>query len=266
MMFRTLFAALVVFVPWAGQTLAHEFWIEPLEYQVESGEPLIADLKNGQNFEGISLAYFETRTARFDLVENDTSRPVTARMGDVPALEVGDVKDGLLVVVHQTKPSTLTYAKWDKFQAFADQKDFPGVRERHLARGLPEEKFTETYTRYVKALVGIGSAQGTDALSGMETEFLALANPYTDTLNGIFPAQLLYQGAPRVDAQVEVFDRAPDGLVSITLLRTDAVGKVSVPVQSGHEYMLDGVVLRDAPEGGKAVWETLWAAMTFAVP
>jgi hypothetical protein len=82
--------------------------------------------------------------------------------------------------------------------------------------------------------------------------------------------ELRYQGAPRVDAQVEVFDRAPDDTVTITLHRTDAAGLATVPVLAGHEYLFDAVVLRRAPDPGDdpnaPVWETLWAALTFAVP
>jgi hypothetical protein len=41
---------------------------------------------------------------------------------------------------------------------------------------------------------------------------------------------------------------------------------VNIPVKSGHEYLLDAVVLRAADPDDGAVWETLWAALTFAVP
>ena len=54
--------------------------------------------------------------------------------------------------------------------------------------------------------------------------------------------------------------------VTVTTTRTDTAGKARIAVAAGHEYLLDAVVLRPAPEGAKAVWETLWAALTFAVP
>jgi cobalt/nickel transport protein len=51
-------------------------------------------------------------------------------------------------------------------------------------------------------------------------------------------------------------------------LRTDKNGSVSVPIKPGFDYLLDAVVLREAaPQTNKgAVWESLWAAMTFSVP
>ena len=76
--------------------------------------------------------------------------------------------------------------------------------------------------------------------------------------------QLLYQNEPLANAQIEVFDKAPDDNVVITLLRSDAKGEAVIPVTSGHSYLIDAVRLR--PATGEAVWETLWAALTFAVP
>ncbi|MEX0287041.1 MAG: DUF4198 domain-containing protein [Paracoccaceae bacterium] len=244
---------------------AHEFWLDPTRYMVDPGAPLIANIRNGENFKGRALPYLEVDIARFDLIIGDVSMPVEGRLGDIPALEQPAREDGLVVIVHQTTPSLLTYRGWEKFQKFADHKDFPGLRERHDARGLPVDKFKESYTRYAKALVGVGGSAGQDRETGMETEFVAIDNPYLGTPETL-RFRLLYQQAPRVDAQVEVFDRAPDGTVSIHLYRTNDAGEVEIPVISGHNYLLDSVVLREMPDGSDAVWETLWAAMTFAVP
>lgn len=233
---------------------------------MEPDQPVRADLRNGERFAGSTHAYFDTRTDRFDLRINGRQTAYEGRMGDIPALNVTIGEDGLLTVVHQTRPSLLRYTSWEKFAAFAEHKDFPEIEARHRARGLPMAQFTESYTRHVKALIAIGSGAGQDSASGMETEFVALANPYTDDPGGGIPVRLLYGGAPRPDAQVEIFERAPDGTVTIARTRTDARGEAVIAVRAGHRYLLDAVVLRPAPPGGDAVWESLWAALTFAVP
>lgn len=255
-------AVLALAVPGFG----HEFWIEPQEYQVESGAPLVASLLNGQEFSGNEQVYFPNRTARFELIRDGDATRYAGRMGDVPALQGTAPGDGLLVIVHQTEPSSLKYNDWKTFQAFVDHKGFGDIRSRHLARGLPESGFRETYTRYAKALVSVGSGEGRDIETGMETEFVAVSNPYTDELNEGLDLLLLYRGAPRADAQVEIFERAPDGTVTIRLTRTDTGGRARIAVSPGHAYLLDAVILRDMPDGSDAVWESLWAALTFAVP
>lgn len=250
----------------ASAALGHEFWIQPARYVLGAGDPLVAQLKNGQGFVGNNQSYFERRFTRFELINGDQVLPVAGRAGDIPALTAFVPAAGLWVVLHETTVQKLTYKEWAKFQAFADHKDFADIRARHNDRGLPETGFVENYTRHAKALVALGDGGGADAVTGMETEFVALANPYTDDLTGGFPVRVLYQGAPRAEAQVEIFDRAPDGTVTVTTMRTNAQGEALIPVQSGHEYLLDAVVLRPAAADSGAAWRSLWAALTFAVP
>jgi len=110
-------------------------------------------------------------------------------------------------------------------------------------------------------------AHETEPSVGHSTEFVAITNPYGANFTQTFKSQLFYQGQPRGDAQVEIFDKAPDGTVTVTLTRTDSAGFSSFPTKPNHSYLIDAVVLRAPAEpGGDYAWETLWAAMTFAVP
>lgn len=260
----------VLMLLWAVPAASHEFWIEPEQYQVESGAPLEANLKNGENFKGVNLAWFERRFTRFEIVAGETVAPVEGRMGDTPALQTTAPVDGLLVIAHETTDSTITYREWEKFLRFVEHKDFADAVPMHEARGWSKEEFREIYTRHAKALVAVGDGAGSDRALGMATEFVALSNPYAPDFDGTMTVALTYQGEPRPDAQVEVFERAADGAVTVTLHRTDARGEARIPVKPGHAYLFDAVVLRPSPlaeTGERApVWESLWAALTFAVP
>ncbi|TMM55590.1 DUF4198 domain-containing protein [Sulfitobacter sabulilitoris] len=266
----TRFALVTALTFTATLATAHEFWLDPEKYQVDIGAPVIANLRNGQEFEGISLAYFPNRFTRFDIAIGDLMGPVPGRLGDQPALRMGLPGEGLAIAVYEATPSIVTYTEWDKFVDFAAHKDFPDAVADHEAAGYSKEKFTERYTRHVKTLVAVGAGAGQDRAFGLETEFVALTNPYTPGFDGQMRVALTYEGAPRADAQIEVFDRAPDDSVTITTTRTDARGEATIAVAPGHDYLFDAVVLRPAPDAGAAaegpVWETLWAALTFAVP
>lgn len=250
---------------------AHELWIEPVDYTVAPDSVVEATLVNGQSFGGTAIAYFPTRIARFALALGDAEAAVAGRPGDSPALSMPPLGEGLHVALYQSAGDILTYDSYAVFARFVEHKDFPGrIHRDHRDRGLPEEGFREYYTRFSKALIAVGAGEGADRSVGFETELVALLNPYTDDLAGGMPVQAFYQGAPRVDAQVELFDKAPDGTVAITYHRTDDQGIALLPVVAGHSYLVDAVVLREpseplAAETG-AVWESLWAALTFAVP
>lgn len=268
--FRAIPLVPFVLFAFAFPAASHELWIAPSEYQVSSDAPVVVNLRNGQGFEGIDLAWFDKRILRFDRLQNGTVTPLEGRSGDIPAARIQAAGDGLIVLVYESAPSTLTYSEWEKFTEFAKHKDLDGTLESHAARALPQTGFKEVYSRYSKALIGAGQAKGQDRAFGLEIEFVALANPYTDPMDQGLPVQVNYRGKPRRDAQIEVFERAPTGAVAISTLRTDDSGQAAIPVKPGHEYLLDSVVMREpAPDLAKdkgAVWESLWAAMTFRVP
>lgn len=248
--------------------LSHEFFIEPLQYRIAPDQPLMADIRVGQQFKGSAYSYIPQNIARFDLVMGDTVIPVTGRAGDRPALNMPAPAEGLVTVVHQTTDTFLTWTDNAKFVGFVEHKDFPWVLDQHKARGLPDTGFKERYSRYGKALIAVGDGAGEDREVGMLTEIVALANPYVDDVSGGMPVLVLYEGKPRTDTQVEVFARAPGAEVTDSFYRTDAEGKVTIPVEPGVEYLFDAVVMRplDAVADGDPVWESLWASLTFEVP
>ncbi|MEX5728175.1 hypothetical protein Ga0609869_001528 [Rhodovulum iodosum] len=248
---------------------AHEFWIEPQGWQVPAGTDIVADIRVGQDFKGPEYSYFPPNFARFELVMGETSTPVPGRLGDRPAMTMPAPAPGLAIIVHETTDKRLTYTEWETFVGFVTHKAFADALARHAARGLPETGFSETYRRYAKALVAVGGGAGADRRVGLDTEIVALANPYTDPLPGGLPVQVFLGDTPRAGAQLEVFDRAPDGTLTLTRQTLDAEGRADVPVRAGHTYLLDAVVLRDTgtdDPGQGAVWHSMWASLTFHLP
>jgi hypothetical protein len=249
---------------------AHEFWIEPTAYQIAPDVNLQANIVNGQDFGGTPQVYFPQRFEHFVVISDELAQNVQGRAGDRPALNQPAIAEGLQVVTYQARNATVGYKTWEDFQRFVDHKDFGDILTQHQARDLPEIEFEEVYSRYSKTLIGVGTSIGADSRSGLETELVALTNPYTDDLSGGFSVQLYYRQDIRADVQIEVFEKSNAGDVDITYYRTNAEGIATFPVQAGYSYMVDAVVLRVpsaalAAETG-AVWETLWANLTFGVP
>ena len=248
---------------------AHEFWLTAEDYTLAPEETLRVGLRIGSEMKGSPLIYLPKDITRFEVIQGDSTRPVEGRMGDNPALVMAGLADGLAIVVHETADSTLTYSDFGVFQRFVDHKDLTDALADHAARGLPDRNFRETYRRHAKSLVAVGSGAGADRAVGLAIEIVALANPYTDDLSAGLPVQVLLDGAPRAEAQVELFQTAPDGTVTITKHRTDADGRVTLPMQPGMEYLVDSVVLRALPNDDPAagpVWHSDWASLTFRTP
>ena len=251
-----------------GSAFAHEFWFMAEDFTLDGGTQVRAHIRNGSHMVGVDLPYLPDNLPRFEVVLGDTVTPITARLGDSPAVNVAVAGTGLAVLVAQTTDLTVTYDEFAVFQTFTQHKAMPQIAEEHKARGLPDAGFSETFKRYAKGLVAIGDGAGADRALGMRIEIVARANPYTDDLSQGMPLQVLLDGKPRVGAQLLMLATAADGTVSETPYVTDAEGMAVVAAVSGSTYLADSVdiyALENDPATGP-VWHSDWASLTYAVP
>lgn len=247
---------------------AHEFWIEAKKYQVDTGAVLEAGIFNGQDFNGVELAWFEGRIAAAQWGAGKAKGTFENRTGERPALGLASAPEGLIRLIYQSTSSRLTYDDWNTFTRFARSKGHGWAVVRHMERGLATQSVREIYTRYCKALVSVGGGKGADAAAGMRHEIVALGNPYGDVSGGLAVA-LFFERKVLAGGQIDVFEKATDGTVVKTQVKSDLDGRAVVPVRAGHRYLLDSVVLLEVegtPENGGAAWESLWASLTFEVP
>lgn len=245
---------------------AHEFWLEPFAYQVEANAPVAADLRNGQNFAGIKLPYLPNNTARFQTEHEGEISNYSGRVGDFPAFHSEGFPAGLLIVVHETTKSRITYETMEKFETFVRDKGRLDILETHRSRGLPEDGFTELYTRHVKTLIAVGDGAGEDHAFGLKSEIIALKNPYAPEFDGTMLVEWRLDDAVQANRTVLLFDRLPEGEVTSSHLTTDDAGRLAFATTPGHTYLVDAVGFGTPPTGSNAVWETYWAALTFQTP
>ena len=268
-MYKSLLAA-VTLACLALPAQSHEFWIEPQDYTVAVGGTVKGHLRTGEAFDGAGMSYLPPKFRRYDFSINGKTGEVPGRIGDRPALRLSAPEAGLLVVAHETTDTKIVWDEWERFVSFVEHKDATWVLEAHAARGLDQIAASEAYSRYAKTLIAIGFPEGNDREMGLETEIVALENPYIGNTEDGVDVRLLYQGAPRGNEQSEVFEKATGNPVRIFTVRTNADGVATIPVKPAHRYMLDAVVLREpSAELAKRLnveWESLWATLTFAVP
>ncbi|MEM7565868.1 MAG: DUF4198 domain-containing protein [Pseudomonadota bacterium] len=269
---KRLVGALAALVLTAGAAGAHEFWIEADDYTIAPGEPLVANLRVGQQFRGSRLGYLPDRFRRFEIISPNGSVPITSRLGDAPAINQALEEAGPHIVVHVTTDSTLTYDALEDFAAFTAAHGLDEKVTEHAARGLPNEGFGEAYSRSVKALVDVGgTTEGPrDRALGLPIELVVEGDPYADPRPESVTVAALYQGAPIPNALISIFIKdmaTPDAEATQTDIVADASGRVVVPLEEGLRYLLNVVVLREPSqelaEAEGVVWESLWGSTTF---
>ena len=247
---------------------AHEVWITPHSYYSAAQTPLQADIRNGQNFIGDPLRYRPNKIQTLAFLTPTDILPITGRLGDQPAIQTRAPIAGQNILIYQSQPEKLTYQKFEKFADFVTEKADETLLKIHMQRGLPDKDFTEIYTRFAKSILvrDIEKKGLPDRYSGMEVEFV-LENSWlhTDGANNL-PIRLFYQDRPLAGAKITVFEKSVDRDISQKTLYSDKQGYVYVTPVSGHEYLVDHVTIRPIdPDKNTygAVWESLWASLTF---
>lgn len=247
-------------------TSAHEYWIEPKAYEIEPGAELQADLKNGQNFKGLTFTYIKSRFERFTLTGPGSTEPVPGRDGDLPPLRMTVDEPGLYIAAYQSVFDRLKFEKWEKFTQYLDNQGLDGIAEAHRRRGLPETGFTEQYARCAKALIRVGEGKGEDRVTGLAFELVAEKNPYRLSGSAVLPVRLYWQGNPQPDSQIEIFRF--DGALEKTKLRTDSEGRAEIPLAGGGKFLLNAVHMAPGdsdPETATAEWVSYWASLVFGI-
>jgi uncharacterized GH25 family protein len=245
---------------------AHEFWVAPLDYQVQEGDQVQIDLRVGQMLEGRSYPYLSHKFNRYQLSDRRGVHDLLGNEGNLPSVSYEASVPGLHVIAYEALPEFLVY---DNFQAFDDyvrEEGHAGLVDRHRERDLPEAGFTEAYVRNAKALIQVGPAteDDLDRELGLPFEFITLKNPYNtdDTL----PVKLLWHGSEVYDAQVAVFNSNSKGKISRVTYRTDKSGIVQIRLAGGGTFLLSAVQLEESDPDSGHVWESTWASLTFALP
>jgi len=265
-----IFSILIVFAL-SGQALSHEFWLEPVNYHVKSGELIKVHEKVGQDFKGNQYVYLPSSYQFLNQTMGDKTVAVKSKLGDLPAVNEVVEGEGLLILSAETTPLDVTYEKWQKFESFIKNKGLDWVLVKHKERKLAEKNFVESYRRFAKTLIKVGHGKGSDHALGLGFEWVVETNPYT-TKEGPIKAQLLWNGKPHPDAHVGIFNRRPSsGKNQSELIKseltTDGEGKIEIPRAKGGSFLINAVQMIEAPEKmakeRNAVWESHWASVTY---
>lgn len=282
--------------------LAHEMWIEPLRFSVAPKGKIFAHEKVGQNFKGNTYAYLDSRFKQLDISQAHKTKPIKSRLGDKPFIQEVIDDEGLVILSAVSNGSELVYKTKEQFETFINDEKLDWLLKEHQKRGLPEKGFKEIFRRYAKSLVKVGHGKGEDTALGLPLEWVVKTNPYISKPDvKDVTACLVSQGEGVANKSVHVFSKifdepkvkssstSSDKLLKdnkslniqnlnlskakkITVIKsdlvTDANGCINIPRTKGI-YLINAVkVIRPSSEvfnNTGAVWESLWASITFAI-
>ena len=249
----------------AAPLAAHDFWIEPSRYAAAPGEPLALRLRVGEAFAGEALPRDPAHLARFTAVGPQVELAVSGIDGGEPAGFL-DAPAGAYVVVYGSHPGELRLEA-PKFARYLAEEGLEGIQLERERRGEAGEPVRERFSRCAKALVRLGAEADGAVFAqpvGLELELVPEADPTRPPRGGELAFRLLHGGKPLAGVLVT----AVSGLRPATRVaaRTDAAGRVLLPIAGPGPWLVRSVHMVRPPAGSGADWESLWASLTFEIP
>ena len=241
---------------------AHDLWLEPATFLPQPGQIVALRLRVGQDFLGDPLPRDARLVREFVVEDSEGRKPVIGRDGSDPAGFIRASDPGLLVVGYHSTPSVVELTP-DKFAQYIEEEGLDEVAARRRAEGSSQRGGRDAYTRCAKSLVLLGppSASQTDRPLGMTLELLAESNPYLLKDGDTLPLRLLYRQAPLKGTLVVAINKRHP-MQKLTA-RTDAHGRVRLPLTRGGAWLIKAVHMVPAAPGAGAEWDSYWASLTF---
>ncbi|MEO7277366.1 MAG: DUF4198 domain-containing protein [Sphingomicrobium sp.] len=262
-----IFAAgllLAVAVPAA----AHDFWIQPLRYQVAEGQPMSATFQVGH---GQYRQRWGNDIRRIPLLVDQSARGRNDQRGNVRNDATADFVStlngaGLHILAMQTAPaySNLPALRYNDYLKAEGLVVPIAVRARS---GSTQRPGRERYTRRAKALIEVGAqtARSTALVTrpmGLKLEIVPEKNPYALNRTRKLPVYVVYNGK-----------RLPNATVMLTSLEfdarplesevTDSNGRATFTVPPVGGWLINVIWSEPVSGDSQADFETTFSSLTF---
>ena len=250
---------------------AHDFWIEPSGFALETGEVAKLHLRVGEGFEGEPVPRDAARIHGFMAVGPHETKTVLGRDGGDPAGLVRLDAPGVWAIGYESRPSGVELDP-AAFERYLREEGLESAIEQRTARGERDWPGRERFARSVKTLLVAGGQQdnGWSRPLGLPLEIVPERSPFRTWPDGL-ALRVLYKGLPLPNALVNGVgmnlkccdQKAPSGSKACEAggFRTDHDGRVLLPSRSGIWLITAVHIVRTT--SGDADWESTWTSLTF---
>jgi Domain of unknown function (DUF4198) len=247
--------------------VAHDLYLMPARFLAQRGQPLEFAFQNGDEF---PVAFAPVKLERL----RDTELRSRAGRAPFENLVAGEKNttgrvmvpgNGVAILTARTITNLIEMTP-PEFREYLEHENLSDVVKWREANGQSAKPGRERYSKYVKALILSGKPDSYyRERTGLTIEIIPEANPYALQLGQMLPVQVLFRGKPAAGVAVESA-WLENGKATLAVVgRTDAQGRVTVPVKAAGPHRLHAIVMERCAEPQAADWESFWASLTFEI-
>jgi hypothetical protein len=263
-----LLLGLALWLAGASPAWAHDTWVQPLQLRPVLHQPLQLQLSAGHGLQAlVAPKQRRQRSLRLSTVSGLVRRAWGWRRQRARAItHIGPLEPGLVCVQLACAARLIEIAP-EGVERYLDEVQ-PSAELRALwsaqrARGEPwRERYAKEAKAYVRAAGSVGAASTWRPLRalGQRLELLPLRDPTRLRPRAELPLELRLDGRPLAAVALRCYDRKGE-----RVLRTDAQGRVRLPVRSRGRQLVATTVLQ-APLAPGLPWRSRFATLAFQLP
>ncbi len=256
---------------------AHEFWLQPGLFFVESGQTVPIEVLVGEHFNGERSTGKKNRIVQYthwmEETKEDLSPKLTEGHYGVVPLEITKTGTHLVALANTNKFLSM---RPDSFLLYLHEDGLEHIVQLRQERQQTQTRSREFYRRCVKTLIQAGPVKPTDKTfsidTGMPLEIIPVKNPYSLKPGEWAEFRVVFDHKPLPNVLVrywtrpfikgkELPDSKPQGLTQ-EHQRSDAQGRVRFQLRTGQNMvsLVQMVLITDPKE---ADWQSYWGSLTF---
>ena len=249
-------AVILYFLINSNSLNAHELWLEADQYQLKSGEKLIANIKVGQDLVGESYPYLSQETEKLFLVSKKGLKKLNQIDGDYPAIQQSVNYSGIQYLYYQSNKEFLKYQDYKTFIEFMNEYDLNYDLKN---KNIPNE----IYQRFAKIIFNGESNSFFKTKQNLDFEIINQNDPYQNNLSEL---QIFLKKKPFIDKKFIVFFKNENGFER-KIYQTDTNGFAKIDSSKKGLYLISAVHLETLNLVDqikyKADYYSRWASLTF---
>ncbi|HTU45391.1 MAG TPA: DUF4198 domain-containing protein [Bryobacteraceae bacterium] len=261
--FRLLIASM-----FATATFAHDLYILPQSFGVEAGARVTVGFHNGDSFPESEVAPTIARLKTAQLLSAFGGVPIDdLKVEGNRATGVVMVPDhkGTMILSVETVPNFIELEP-EKFIEYLKEEGMEHVIEWRSQHGEASKPGRERYSKFAKSLITSGSPdEFYNHTFGFPIEIIPDANPAALRAGRELPVRIMFRGKPASNLQVEAAWATAEQKKTTVIGRTDANGRIRVPINAAGKWRLHSLVMERCQEPAAADWESFWASLTFEI-
>lgn len=258
-------------VSMTGAAAAHDFWLQPRNWQTVPGVPMPISFEvgHGDARERWAAGADKLVALRDHSVGGTIDiRPLFRPGESQPHLTRTFRREGLHIV-SMASGNSVSDLPAIRFNDYLKLEGLTPAISARARAGRTSTNGREYYSRRAKALIRVGRAMRTDdrlatTPIGLTLEVVPLRNPYSLGPDHILPVQILFEGRPLPGALVKLTLLESDAL-PLRTARSDAKGRVNFAIPQTGSWLVN-VIWTKAIAARDADFQTTFSSLTFAYP